>query len=222
MVNTQEWHKLWIWQICALMQATTSTAWSIRQSHWKDLSRRELNGSRGHCGGFDATTGRLLIYLFGVDGTMSKKPILVKVNNLVGSSSTGGSTSSQIGDFFWLKVTLHPEAYILCYDNSKSCCFVIFDDSREYRETFDLVSLAHNNNKQFDNNVPVIVKSLHFIASFIENGVCKIYPRSAQVRTGFWAYNECAIVKSLSFWELPERCIRYSHQREDVLWHASV
>jgi hypothetical protein len=61
----------------------------------KRLSRRELNGSRGHCGGFDAMTGRLDIYLFGVDGTMSKKkPILVKINNLVESSSTGGGSAT--------------------------------------------------------------------------------------------------------------------------------
>jgi hypothetical protein len=94
-------------------------------------------------------------------------------------------TGRQIGDFFWLKMTLYAEAYILCYDQSKSCCFVIFDESRGYRETFDLVSVAHDNKRQFDNNFLVLVKSLHFIASFIENGVCKFYPRSAQVRTGF-------------------------------------
>ena len=60
------------------------------------LTRAELNGSTGYCGGYDTETGRLVVYLSTKDGSFKKKPISVKTNNIQVMENTKQCPSNSI------------------------------------------------------------------------------------------------------------------------------
>lgn len=95
--------------------------------------------------------------------------------------------------WFWLKVTAFADNYLLCYDESRSCCFVILNGSEGFQATFDLIFPnweppykqlgVGDSDESVDSSV--VVRALHFCALFTENGTCMIYPKSARIKGSF-------------------------------------
>jgi len=98
----------------------------------------------------------------------------------------------EINEKFVLKIASYSRIYLLCYDDSRSCCFSIFKGSHGFMELFnkvnpnwkpprDATEVLH---RHFLGGVAGeaetdIIKTRRFYASFNESGDCSVYLETA-------------------------------------------
>ena len=97
---------------------------------------------------------------------------------------------NSIGESFWLKVTAYVMTTPTCYDETKSCCFVVFNECEMYAPIFDLIRPNNHVPLYEQMHLPsseqgAISETRHFVAKFDESGICMIYPKSMRIKKSF-------------------------------------
>jgi len=93
------------------------------------------------------------------------------------------------GESFWLKVTAYGRTTLVCCDETKSCCFVVFKECETYAAVFNLIRPNHvplYKQKHLPSSEQgAISETRHFRAKFDESGTCMIYPKSMRIKKSF-------------------------------------
>ena len=109
--------------------------------------------------------------------------------------SVGGYNAPEsvgVNELFWLKVTAYSKSFLLCYDETKSCCFVIFKGGETYDPIFDLIRpgfVEFHEQMRLSSGGPTELDKLsevrHFRAKFDASGTCMVYPKTMRIKKTF-------------------------------------
>ena len=79
---------------------------------------------------------------------------------------------------------------LTCYDETKSCCVVVFNECETYAPISDLIRPNNHVPLYEQMHLPsseqgAISETRHFVAKFDESATCMIYPKSMRIKKSF-------------------------------------